>query len=146
MAVFESEIRKVYKTALLIPQSTSTAKLERLGMYNTAEELIEAHSINQLSRLSTTPAGRSILDSLGLHAPTVTDQRVHIPPHLHNLLFVRPIPRNMHPDHNAKRREHRARILARKYPMGQTTAYVDAASYRHHDAYAVTAILDPEAY
>lgn len=137
-------IRKIYKTALLIPQSTSTAKLERLGMYNTAEELMEAHSVIQLSRLSTTPAGRSILDSLGLHAPTFTDERVRIPPDLHNLLLVRPIPRNMHPEHNAKRREHRACVLARKYPMGPTTAYVDAASYRHQNAYADTELFNPK--
>lgn len=80
-----------------------------------------------------------------VYAPIVTDPRVYIPPDLHNLLLVQPIPRNMHPEHNIKCREHRTRVLARKYPMGQSTAYVDATSYTRHNAYAVTAIFDPKA-
>ncbi|KAM7285991.1 hypothetical protein ISCGN_032876 [Ixodes scapularis] len=44
-------IRKAYKQAMGLPTSTSTERLLRLGVHNTAEELIEAHLSNQRARL-----------------------------------------------------------------------------------------------
>ncbi|KAG0421782.1 hypothetical protein HPB47_002347 [Ixodes persulcatus] len=57
-------IRKTYKAALSLSPSTSTDRLLKLGVHNTAEELAEAHLTAQYERLSTTQAGRHILTSL----------------------------------------------------------------------------------
>lgn len=136
-------IRKAYKAALQVPMHASTARLERLGVYNTAEELVEAHHINQLRRLSATSTGRYILDRLQLRAPLITDKRLPIPRVTHACLIVRPIPRNMHPIHHKGRREQRARELSRRFPVRPDILYVDAADYRHHDAFAVAVVNRP---
>lgn len=111
------------KTAQQIPRSTTTAKLEQLSIYSTAEELIELHFIGQLSRLSSTPTGRTIFATLNLNAsiPVTTGSRFH------GSLTIRPLPRIMHPAFNKQRREHRARALTAM--IHSTTVYVDAASY-----------------
>lgn len=80
---------------------------------------------------------------LSLRAPLTADTGVPIPHEIHAQLLIRPLPRNMHPIHNQKRREQRVRTLSEKYPIHPSTAYVDAAEYRHHDTYAVTALYDP---
>ncbi|XP_077545189.1 uncharacterized protein LOC144158274 [Haemaphysalis longicornis] len=136
-------IRKVYKTALRIPQSAATARVESLGVYNTASELLEAHLVSQYARLATTSTGQSLLRRLAINLPFATESSLAIPSTIHDLFIVRPIPRNMHPTHNRARREQRARALTKRYPVHPATVYVDAASYRHHDAYAVAIINAP---
>lgn len=144
LAKVNNLIRKAYRAALQIPHNAPTARLDRLGIHNTAQELIEAHHINQLRRLSTTSAGEHILSRLGLRAPDISDPKVPIPRATHACLRVRPLPRNMHPEHHRARREERARALAKKLPIRPDIMYVDAAEYRHHDGYAVAAINSPD--
>lgn len=136
-------IRKAYKAALQIPLSASTARLDSLGVYNTAQELLEAHRINQLRRLSSTPTGRHILDRLKLALPVTVEQEIPLPQEIRDCLRIRPLPRNMHPVYHAGRREQRARILAEKYPINSTTMYVDAAEYRHKASFALAVISHP---
>ncbi|CAN8002557.1 unnamed protein product, partial [Ixodes pacificus] len=45
-------IRKSYKRALGIPDTTSNEKLAALGLHNTVEEIIEAERVSQLERLT----------------------------------------------------------------------------------------------
>lgn len=136
-------LRKVYRVALQVPHSTSTARLEQLGIHNTAEELIEAHLMNQYSRLASSPAGLEILRRLHIRVPIFTNSVHSIPPTIRDNILTRPLPRNMHPTHHVARREQRARYLAEKYPIKPTTHYVDAASYRNHPAYALAVINSP---
>lgn len=97
-------ICKVYKSDIQTPHSTSTDRLEQLGIHNTAEELIEAQRLNQLARLSASPTGQQTMHSLNLRAPLIT-ARVPVPQDIHAQLLIRPLPRNMHPVHNQKRSE-----------------------------------------
>lgn len=137
-------IRKAYKAALQLPLHTSTARFEHLGVHNTAEELVEAHLSAQIARLATTPTGLHILERVGLNIPAGLDRKVSIPHTTHAQLIVRPLPRNMHPTYNAGRRTQRARALERRLPIRQDIHYVDAAEYRHHDAYAIAVINRPD--
>lgn len=130
-------IRKVYKMALRIPQSAATACTESLGVYSTASELVEAHLVRQYARLATIPAGQSLLRRLPLNFPFSTGFSLPIPSNLHDIFIVLPIPRNMHPKHNRAHWEQRAQALTKRYPIHPGIAYVDVASYRHHDAFAV---------
>ncbi|XP_049267275.1 unconventional myosin ID-like [Rhipicephalus sanguineus] len=60
-------IRKTYKIALGLPESTSTTRLLQLGVYNTLEEIADAQRVSQLERMSLTAMGRYILQKLGLN-------------------------------------------------------------------------------
>ncbi|XP_037561080.1 uncharacterized protein LOC119440224 [Dermacentor silvarum] len=62
-------IRKIVKKALGLPVRTHTEDLLRLGLHNTMEEIAQAQERAQLTRLSTTPAGRRILEEIGLTPP-----------------------------------------------------------------------------
>lgn len=60
-------IRKTYKIALGLPESTSTCRLLQLGVYNTLEEIVDAQRASQLERMSLTATGRYILQKLGFN-------------------------------------------------------------------------------
>ncbi|KAG0431252.1 hypothetical protein HPB47_021964 [Ixodes persulcatus] len=51
---------------------------------------------------------------------------------------VLPIPRHMHPTYNAGRRQHRTRLLIRKYGSDPTTLYTDASPYPQRPAHVAT--------
>lgn len=123
-------IRGCIKRVLGVPTSTSTERLLQLGMHNTLEEIIEAQSTAQLARLSSTRAGRNILDTLGLN-PSFSQTPCHqLPPHISSKLRVAPMPRNMHPQYNAERRAARAKsILTRLRDDPHSACFVDAAQY-----------------
>lgn len=133
--------RKAYKAALQIPLSTSTARFERLRVHNTAQQLVEAHHINQLRRLSTTPTGQHALMRLGIGA--CSELAIPIPRSIRDSLRVRTIPRNMHPTSHRGRREQRARALTKKLPIKPDILYVDVAEYRHLDAFALAVVDSP---
>lgn len=59
-------IRRAYKIALGLPETTSTTRLLQLGVHNTMDEIAEAQRTAQLERLSTTKAGRWILEGFGI--------------------------------------------------------------------------------
>lgn len=137
-------IRKAYKSVLQLSLSTSTARFESLGVHNTAEELIEAHTSNQIARLSKTPTGNHILKQLKINQINNTEDRFPQPPKIHKNLTVKPIPRNMHPVYHAKRREQRPKALQQRFPTKVETIYVDAAEYRHRAAFAIAVTNDPQ--
>ncbi|XP_049516345.1 uncharacterized protein LOC125942223 [Dermacentor silvarum] len=65
MRQVDTLIRTAYKSALGLPNTVSTDRLERLGIYNKYEEHAAAVLISQRERLSSQPQGRSILRRLG---------------------------------------------------------------------------------
>ncbi|KAG0427712.1 hypothetical protein HPB47_025237 [Ixodes persulcatus] len=125
-------IRCVYKRALHLPPSTETKRLEKLGLYNTLSEIIEAQRIAHYERLSLTTAGRTILTSLGInYHPTGHRTRGWLPKELREQLQVAPLPRHMHPVHDAGRRMARVKALENTLQQGYDNSevtYVDAAS------------------
>lgn len=131
-------IRKSYKTALGLPTFTSTDRLLKLGLHNTLSEIIEAHLQNQLQRLQLTPAGRHLLKTLGRKVVQTPDSPQRIPPSMRRNIHVLPIPRHMHPTYNAGRRQHRTRLLIRKYGSDPTTLYTDASPYPQRPAHVAT--------
>ncbi|KAG0410905.1 hypothetical protein HPB47_011969 [Ixodes persulcatus] len=108
-------VRKAYKRALGLPDSTSNEKLAALGVHNTIDELIEAQGTAHEER----------------------DWQAHPqeprPP-------ISPIPKHMHPVHDAKRREARAKALGRTLKEEEGVAYVDAAEYKGRGAMAAAMV------
>lgn len=141
-------IRKAYRTALGLLNSTSTARLLELGVHNTLEEISEAQRTAQLERLATTSSGRRILERLGLagtssqqNETAKQQQRQQLQPEVMGRLRILPLPRNVHPDRNRGRREARARALAATYANDTGALYVDAARYTDRpDAYVAVAV------
>lgn len=122
------QIRKAYKTALGIPNSTSTIRLLELGVHNTVEELWEAQKIAQIKRLNQTPNGKWLLEQLGITIPGGQPEPLEdLTPDIRAKITVSRIPRNMHPIHNAERRRARAESLGRLWDSNRNTLYVDAA-------------------
>lgn len=110
-------LRKAYKRALGLPISTYTDKLLKLGLHNTTEDLIEAHLTNHRVRLSTTTTGRTILSRLGINSPLQHQPQTTalLPKCVRSQILVQPLPRNMHPIHNAGRRAARAKVITKQY-------------------------------
>ncbi|KAG0413233.1 hypothetical protein HPB47_009624 [Ixodes persulcatus] len=72
-------VRKSYKRALGIPDTTSNGKLAALGLHNTVEEIIEAQRVSQLERLTKSASGRHILASLGIRYERQTGEKADVP-------------------------------------------------------------------
>ncbi|XP_040071728.1 uncharacterized protein LOC120844160 [Ixodes scapularis] len=125
-------IRCVYKKALHLTPSTETKRLEKLGLHNTLSEIIEAQRIAHYERLSLTTAGRTILTSLGInYHPAGHSTRGWLPNELREQLKISPLPRHMHPVHDAGRRMARVKALENTLQQGyddSEVTYVDAAS------------------
>ncbi|KAG0443309.1 hypothetical protein HPB47_015060 [Ixodes persulcatus] len=132
--------RKAYKRALGLPDSTSNEKLAALGVHNTIDELIEAQRTAQLERLTRSATGRHILKSLGLRYDTQKGEKMDVPLHIREMLQISPIPKHMHPLHDAKRREARAKALGRTLKEEEGVAYVDAAEYQGRGAMAAAVV------
>ncbi|XP_037518199.2 uncharacterized protein LOC119394975, partial [Rhipicephalus sanguineus] len=128
-------IRKVYKQALGLPKNTSTMKLLELGLHNTLDELIEAHDIAQYERLSKTKTARHILEKLGVGYHTQQGEKADVPATVRERIVVPPLPKNMHPDHHAGRRNKRAQDLHRKFGNSKEAVFVDAARYARRCGY-----------
>uniref|UniRef100_L7M065 Putative tick transposon n=1 Tax=Rhipicephalus pulchellus TaxID=72859 RepID=L7M065_RHIPC len=136
-------IRKAYKQALCLPDSTSTERLLQLGLHNTLEELIEAQQIAQLERLASTRTGRSILDKLGITYHSQQGGKVSVPKVIREKIQVPNLPKNMHPELNQGRRESRAKTLLKAYGRDKEALFVDAAEYPSHKSY-VAAVINSE--
>lgn len=96
-----------------LPVSTSTEKSLRLGVNNTADELIEAHLSHQRARVGTTETGRYILSRIGLSIPLQhqTPQVTDMPHDIRRHIKVPVLPRNTHPVHNTDRIEAKGRAI-----------------------------------
>ncbi|XP_070377478.1 uncharacterized protein [Dermacentor albipictus] len=123
-------IRIAYKAALQLPNGTSTDRLMSIGINNTYEELAAATLIAQRERLNTTHQGRKLLRRLGypLTLQYCEDETVIVPMHLRERIIVEPVPKNMHPLYNQKRRQARARKLLQR-TSDPDTYYTDASLY-----------------
>lgn len=123
-------LRKITKRALGIPIFTNTNRLLQLGVHNTLEEIAEAQERAQLARLSTTAAGRRILQELGYPPSAEAPRKCQLPRDIRDLISVSPIPRNVHPEYNKDRRKARAStILKQIQAEGRRACFVDAAAY-----------------
>ncbi|KAG0433393.1 hypothetical protein HPB47_019964 [Ixodes persulcatus] len=123
----ECIVRKAYKRALGLPDSTSNEKLAGLGVHNTIDELIEAQRTAQPERLTKSATGRHILNSHGFRYETQRGEKVDVPLHIREMLQISPTLKRRHPVHDAKRREARAQALGRTLKEKEGVAYVDAA-------------------
>lgn len=136
-------IRKVVKRALGLPITTPTYKLLELGVHNTLEEIAEAQERVQLTRLTTTKAGRHILRELGFFSSRARDppELTLIPREIRDLITIAPIPRNVHPEYNRGRRLARATAILKRIDMeADNVSFVDAAAYRNNQAFAAVAV------
>lgn len=133
-------LRKAYKFALGVPIRTSTERLMRTGTFNTLAELGEAHIASQYNRLSNTVTGRHILQTLSVTPASITKVKYTIPHHIHENLYIPPLPKNMHPEHQKQRRMQRARALKKQFSSSNDVLYVDAADYGNRHHYAISVI------
>lgn len=135
-------LRKCAKRALGLPISTSTERLEKMGIHNRWAELAEGVRIAQLERLSQSETGRKILEWIDIKPGYTAHKTVDIPEEIRARIRVPPMPKNMHPEYNKERRGHRARAYEKR--MGEQpaeqVAYVDAACGRQ--GAAVSAVVD----
>ncbi|KAG0415409.1 hypothetical protein HPB47_007421, partial [Ixodes persulcatus] len=109
------------ETGARSPRSHSHRLLERLGVTNTLEELIEAHEAAQLTRLRLTAQGQSLLATVGFPPCPASLTAAGLSPTARAKLTVAPIPRHMHPTRHSARRDHRSRYLRRAYTEGCDT-------------------------
>lgn len=125
----DAMIRRLYKRALGLRESTDNERFSHLGVHNRVDEIIEAQLAAQRERLATTRTGRHILEILG-YGPQVTGRHLsNLPDTIRANIHVSPIPKNMHPDHNQERRQARAKFLVEQYGDDSRARYVDAAEY-----------------
>lgn len=129
-----------YKLALGLPPTTSTEKLLSLGIYNTWEELAEAHKTSQIERLKLTSTGRDTLIRLGYRVEYEYRKR-RVPLPLREKITVANIPRNMHPEYNRERRQAKVQVLCKAYEgPKQEVRYTDATKYNNRAAHAIGVI------
>ncbi|KAG0436642.1 hypothetical protein HPB47_017845 [Ixodes persulcatus] len=112
----ECIVRKAYKRALGLPDSTSNEKLAALGVHNTIDSsrLKERPSWNG-SRGARLAGTSSRASASGMRH---RGEKVDVPLHIREMLQISPIPKHMHPLHDAKRREARAKALGRTLKEG----------------------------
>ncbi|XP_050051467.1 uncharacterized protein [Dermacentor andersoni] len=130
-------IRRAYKTALGLFESTSTTRLLQLGIHNTLEEIAEAQWTSQLERLSMTKAGRKILDDLGIRRSNEVEMRLPVPEEVQRQTRIDPIPKNTNPEFNKGRRAARAKALIDQHANGEHARYVDVTEYQQNAFAAV---------
>ncbi|XP_037572344.1 uncharacterized protein LOC119454506 [Dermacentor silvarum] len=137
-AKMDAAIRKAYAGALGLLPGTKTTALLSLGAHNTLSEISEAQRASQLSRLSSTAAGRRLLDRVGLLPPGERpgagpdgepEEQVPLSDEAARKIIVYPLPKNTNPERDAGRRAARAAALARQHQRDEGAVYVDAARY-----------------
>lgn len=135
-------MRKSIKRVLGLPVTTSTEKLMQLGMHNTFSEVTEAQKTAQIVRLSTSKAGRRLLDSVNLAPTLINDHEESLSETIRESFAVSPFPRNVHPHYNIGRRKARARaILKTVADSPSLAAFVDAAQIGQTSNF-VSAVVD----
>ncbi|KAG0445373.1 hypothetical protein HPB47_016168 [Ixodes persulcatus] len=133
-------IRKAYKVALGLPNHTSTARFDQLGIHNTFQELCDAQRAAQISRLSRTPTGRRTLHRAGIDYKDKPPPKWDMQPDWRRAVVVRPLPRNMSTTHHKQRREARARALQRLQEDDPRAFHVDASPYPDRSKSYVAAV------
>ncbi|KAH6923031.1 hypothetical protein HPB50_020755 [Hyalomma asiaticum] len=146
----DAAIRKAYTGALGLLPGTKTTALLSLGAHNTLSEISEAQRASQLSRLSSTAAGRRLLDRVGLLPPGERvgtgpygelEEQVPLSDETARKVIVYPLPKNTDPERDEGRRAARAVALARQHQRDESAVYVDAARYpRRRNAFAAVVV------
>ncbi|KAH6943305.1 hypothetical protein HPB50_019329 [Hyalomma asiaticum] len=149
-AKIDAAIRKAYTGALGLLPGTKTTALLSLGAHNTLSEISEAQRASQLSRLSSTAAGRRLLDRVGLLFPGERvgtgpygelEEQVPLSDETARKIIVYPLPKNTDPERDEGRRAARAVALACQHQRDESAVYVDAARYpRRRDAFAAVVV------
>ncbi|KAG0436943.1 hypothetical protein HPB47_017685 [Ixodes persulcatus] len=106
-------IRKAYKRALGIPDSTSNEKLAALGLHNTVEKIVEAQRTSHLERLTKSAARRHILETLSIPYERQTGEKIDVPRRVREKLTIPNLPHHMHSVHHVERRTARAKAFRR---------------------------------
>uniref|UniRef100_A0A224Z9U0 Tick transposon n=1 Tax=Rhipicephalus zambeziensis TaxID=60191 RepID=A0A224Z9U0_9ACAR len=124
-------IRSAFKAALGLPISTPTERLLALGIHNSYVELSAAVLISQRNRLSATSAGSAILTRIGIspHPQHIDEELVDVAQEVRRQISFAPVPKNMHHEFHAERRNARVNWLRKQFGSASNVAYVDAASY-----------------
>uniref|UniRef100_L7LY09 Putative tick transposon n=1 Tax=Rhipicephalus pulchellus TaxID=72859 RepID=L7LY09_RHIPC len=134
-------MRKSIKKVLGLPICTSSDRLDQLGMHNNIDEIIEAQVTAQVVRLSSSKAGRRILDEVGMAPRIMEERRATLSRETRATYMVGPFPRNVHPQYNEGRRKARARaILKRVRDDMDSVVFVDAAQYGNEKIFALSVI------
>lgn len=134
-------MRKSIKKVLGLPIFTSSDRLDQLGMHNNIDEIIEAQVTAQVVRLSSTKAGRRILDEVGMASRIMEERRTTLSRETRATYMVGPFPRNVHPQYNEGRRKARARAILRRVKDDMDSAvFVDAAQYGNRRMFALSVI------
>ncbi|KAG0440935.1 hypothetical protein HPB47_016108 [Ixodes persulcatus] len=97
---------------------------------HTPPKIIETQRTAHLERLTKTATGRHLLDSLRIPYEQTFEEKLSIPAELRKSIHVPPLPRNMHPLYNEKRRELRAQALEKQLGEDPQVVYTDAANYK----------------
>lgn len=133
-------IRKAYKAALGLPSYTNNERLLQLGVHNTLEEIIEAQRIAQLERLSSTWAGREIMEKLKINYHGMRGPKEMLHPDVRAKIVTATLPKNMHPIYNVERRKCRTKAILKTHGTSENALFVDAARYPRQKAFAAVAI------
>ncbi|KAL1486884.1 hypothetical protein MTO96_031173 [Rhipicephalus appendiculatus] len=97
-------------------------------MYNNIGEVTEAQVTAQVVRLSSSKAGRRILDEVGMAPRLMEERRTTLSRETRATYMVGPFPRNVHPRYNEGRRKARARALLRRvWDDMDSVVFFDAA-------------------
>ncbi|KAH8037507.1 hypothetical protein HPB51_011656 [Rhipicephalus microplus] len=118
-------LRKAAKQALGVPIYSSTLRLLDMGAHKTMEELIEAHLSNQRIRLSQTEHGQAVLRKIGWQIEPVPIKAA-LPEDWKTTIQLKPLPRNMTPGKDDKRRTARAKAMTWKLEENPRVMYADA--------------------
>lgn len=123
-------MHKSIKKALGLPTCMSTEKPDELGMLNNIDKIIEAQVTAQVVRLSSTSAGRRILDELVISSRLTEERRTTLSRETRAAYMVGSFPKNVHPQHDEGRRKTRAQtILNRIRDDIDSAVFVDAVQY-----------------
>lgn len=125
----DATIRKSFKTALSIPQTTSNEVLENFGIHNTFDEMVLAQREAQITRLSKTATGRTVLRLIGEAERKIEDGKTDVPRVWLNTTYSTPLPKNMNTDRNQGRRRARAKALNKFQANLEHIFHADAGPY-----------------
>lgn len=110
-------------------------------MHNDIDEVIEAQVTAQVVRLSSTRAGKRILDEAGMAPRMLAEREITLSREVRETFVVSPFPRNMHPQYNVGRRKARAQAILQNAAVNrESTVFVDAAQYGKSSTFALAVI------
>ncbi|KAH6933163.1 hypothetical protein HPB50_012563 [Hyalomma asiaticum] len=124
------------QTSLSAGQTSHLCRKVRLNQLIN-HEIKDAPVAAQVVGLSSTEAGRRILDEVGMVPRIMEERRIPLTRETRATYMVGPFPRNVNPQHNEGRRKARARtILQRVRDDIDSVVFVDTAQYGNTRTFA----------